>query len=412
MDGKIVIKSISISGLLSFGYPGVEIKLSPLNVLIGPNGSGKSNFVEVFRLLQSLPGGKSDLMTEGGGVASWFWKGANERLVPLCSVKVGVTTGPFTIEHRFTLSSGFPEIPYVTNVYFVDEVLEVTKSSFDDYTGVFYDYNGRNPKIRQRLLSENEDKNNKLQFTTQTLEPSIIKGTQSILSQVKGRFSFFEISLVESEYEAIKYYGVVGLGQNMAARRPQDAGLDSTYLFEDASNLALVLNDLQNQPQAKRNIVERLRQFYPRVEDIITRVQGGTVQIFFQEEGLTQTVPATRLSDGTLRYLCLLVLLCHPTPPPVMCIEEPELGMHPDVLPVIAELLIEASQRSQLIVTTHSDLLVSAIGEKHPEAIVVCERTAKGTTMNRLNPESLTEWLKDYSLGEVWLRGGIGGVRS
>ncbi len=160
-----------------------------------------------------------------------------------------------------------------------------------------------------------------------------------------------------------------------------------------------------------RLIIEKLKMFYERVEDIHPLAQGGTVQIFFQEEGLTQTVPATRLSDGTLRYLCLLVILLHPTPPPLICIEEPELGMHPDIIPTIAELLIEASQRTQLIVTTHSDMLVSAIGAKHPEAVLVCDRTSKGTTLTRLEPEKLKLWLEKYTLGELWLKGEIGGTR-
>ena len=121
-------------------------------------------------------------------------------------------------------------------------------------------------------------------------------------------------------------------------------------------------------------------------------------------------MPATRLSDGTLRYLCLLVLLLHPTPPPLMCIEEPELGMHPDIIGTIAELLIDASKRTQLIVTTHSDLLISKLSEI-PEAVVVCERGPRGTTLRRLEPDALKVWLDEYSLGEVWLKGGIGGTR-
>ena len=85
--------------------------------------------------------------------------------------------------------------------------------------------------------------------------------------------------------------------------------------------------------------------------------------------------------------------------------------MHPDIIPTIADLLIEASQRTQLIVTTHSDMLVSAIGSKVPEAILVCDRTSKGTTLTRLDPEEMKGWLKDYSLGEIWLKGAIGGTR-
>ena len=100
-----------------------------------------------------------------------------------------------------------------------------------------------------------------------------------------------------------------------------------------------------------------------------------------------------RLSDGTLRYLCLLAILCHPEPPPLICIEEPETGLHPDILPTIAELLIEASQRTQLIVTTHSDILVSALSDI-PEAVLVCEKDEDGTHFKRLNKDDLKEWLK------------------
>jgi predicted ATPase len=121
-------------------------------------------------------------------------------------------------------------------------------------------------------------------------------------------------------------------------------------------------------------------------------------------------IPATRLSDGTLRYLSLLAILCHPDPPAVIGIEEPELGLHPDILPTIAELLKKASERTQLFVTTHSDALVSALSDV-PESILVCESMPQGTTIERLEPERLREWLKDYRLGEIWRMGEIGGNR-
>lgn len=100
-------------------------------------------------------------------------------------------------------------------------------------------------------------------------------------------------------------------------------------------------------------------------------IEGGTVQVFFTEGEFV--IPATRLSDGTLRYLCLLAILCDPDPPPLICIEEPELGLHPDVLPKLADHLLAASKYTQLIVTTHSDVLVDAMSET-PESIVVCEK--------------------------------------
>ena len=103
-----------------------------------------------------------------------------------------------------------------------------------------------------------------------------------------------------------------------------------------------------------------------------------------------------------------MALLLDPTPPPLLCIEEPEIGLHPDIMPTIAEMLIEASQRTQLIVTTHSDALVSALT---PDSVLVCKRDNRGSHLDRLNPEQLKNFLENYSLGDLWRMGEIGGNR-
>ena len=110
------------------------------------------------------------------------------------------------------------------------------------------------------------------------------------------------------------------------------------------------------------------------------------------------------------RYLCLLAILCHPDPPWLVCVEEPELGLHPDILPGITDLLCEASERCQLIVTTHSEVLVDALTDT-PESVVVCERFDGQTTLKRLQKDELGRWLERYRLGELWSKGQIGGNR-
>jgi len=144
------------------------------------------------------------------------------------------------------------------------------------------------------------------------------------------------------------------------------------------------------------------------VTDFDVIVEGGTVPVFCTERELT--IPATRLSDGSLRYLCLLAILCDPDPPPLICIEEPELGLHPDILPKLADKLVTALGRSQLIVTTHSDILVDAMTER-PEAVIVCEKQEAATKMHRLNRDDLVVRLEKYRLGSLWTRGKIGGTR-
>jgi predicted ATPase len=210
-------------------------------------------------------------------------------------------------------------------------------------------------------------------------------------------------------FRSIAIYREWTFGGRTKARAPQPTDLPADFLLPDASNLALVLHELVQRSATRKKLIDYLKRFYAAAEQIATRIHGGTVQLFI-DEGMDDFVPATRLSDGTLRYLSLLAILCHPTPPPIVCIEEPELGLHPDVLPTIAELLKDASLRTQLVVTTHSDALVSALSDI-PEAIVVCEPSPDGTQLRRLDRESLAEWLDRYSLGEIWRMGEIGGTR-
>ena len=212
------------------------------------------------------------------------------------------------------------------------------------------------------------------------------------------------------QFSKIKLYREWSMGRYTPPRMPQKADLPEDFLLEDASNLGLVLNDLQQNPVTKRTILDYLKRFYEAADDITTRIYAGTVQLNVHERGLNQPIPATRLSDGTLRYLSLLAILCHPSPPSLVCIEEPELGLHPDMMTTLAELMIEASQRTQIVVTTHSDALVSALSSV-PESVIVCERDSDGTHLRRLESEPLKTWLESYSLGDLWRMGQIGGNR-
>jgi predicted ATPase len=233
---------------------------------------------------------------------------------------------------------------------------------------------------------------------------------QSVLSQVRAPDEYPEVTYLGKTFDQIKLYREWSIGRDAMPRAPQKTDLPEDFLEESTRNLGAVLNDLEHRGSTKHTMLDHLKTLYEDVEDYSTKVQGGTIQIYFAEKGLDERVPATRLSDGTLRFLSLLAVLCHPTPPPLICIEEPELGLHPDIVPTIAELLIDASTRTQLMVTTHSDQLVSALSET-PDSVLVCERGIMGTAIRRLDADRLEKWLRKYSLGELWQMGELGGVR-
>ena len=401
MEGKRFIQTIRLDNILSFGPNDKPFPLEPLNVLIGPNASGKSNLIETLSLLAAAPRDLQGPIREGGGVHEWLWKGIDQP--PTATIDV-------TLEHSGFLSSGIPlryRLSFTGSFlpfHLVDEVVEderpMAPSDTEPY--FYYRYQDGDPVIN--LLTVKDGR------LERSLPSEEVRFNQSVLSQRRDFFSYPELTYLANQFERMSFYREWDLGRHTPPRRPQQADLQQDRLLEDGSNLSLVLSDLLNQPPTKDRILERMRDFYPSFKDVNTTVTGGMVQIFFHEEGLRHSVPATRLSDGSLRYLCLLAVLCHPDPSRVICIEEPELGLHPDVIPEVAKLLVEASSRSQIFVTTHSDILVDALTDV-PEAVVVCEKVDGATQLRRLNAETLRPWLEKYRLGELWTSGELGGNR-
>ena len=396
MDGKRFIRSIRMDNILSYGSCNVEFDLEPLNVLIGPNASGKSNLIEVLSLIAAAPG--RDLQApirEGGGVHEWLWKGA---------ARLGTATVDVTVDYAEKQPLRYRLLFTETGARFelLEEAIEnETPTPGNEEPYIFYRYRDGQAVLNVFTQESRPDR----RLTRDEVNPA-----QSILSQRRDPDSFPELTFLAEQFEQMRFYREWNLGRSAPSRLPQQADLPQDNLFEDASNIGLILDNLLNQPPVKRQIMDHLNAFHPSIEDMRSRTQSNTVQVSFHEKGLQHAVPATRLSDGTLKYLCLLAVLCNPDPPPVVCIEEPEIGLHPDVIPDVASLLVEASSRSQIFVTTHSDILIDALSDT-PDAVIVCEKSDGATQLRRLDAEELEPWLEKYRLGELWVQGEIGGNR-
>jgi len=292
----------------------------------------------------------------------------------------------------------------------VDEAIENENPDTPQSKEVRFYYRYQKGHPVMRAYSRKAAKGNRRIRIGQRIRREDLALDQSILSQRKDPDQYPEITYLGNQYSKIRLYREWNWGRSTPPRRPQGTDLPADFLEEDARNLGLVLNNLEHKGEVWGLLLDKLKQFHGPFRDISTKIEGGTVQIFLHEDGLHQPIPATRLSDGTLRYLSLLSILCHPSPPPLVCIEEPELGLHPDILATLAELLVDASHRTQLIVTTQSDILVDAMAET-PDAILVCEKYDGSTAMKRLKKEDLSDWLEKYALGELWRMGEIGGKR-
>jgi len=387
----MLIHAIKLNNFLSFGEKSESISLNSLNVIIGPNGSGKSNLLESIELLRSAPEQLLKPIREGGGVRDWLWKGSKGTPTASLDVVVDNPLGPQNLRYilSFTAVSQRFEI--------VDEKIENEKPVDGSHAEPYFYYHFNNGRPTLNVKGDRR-----------ALRQEDVELEKSILSQRRDPDQYPEITSLAQKFGSITLYREWSFGRYTIPRLPQKADLPNDILEPDASNLGLVLNRLRREPVVKQRLLKALRALYDGIDDYDVHIEGGTVQVFFQEGRFT--VPATRLSDGTLRYLCLLAILCHPSPPPLVCIEEPELGLHPDVLPTLADLMKEASDRCQLIVTTHSDVLVDAMTDQ-PESVLVAEKTDEGTTLTRLDAEKLKPWLETYRLGQLWTRGEIGGTR-
>jgi predicted ATPase len=386
------LNKIHLTNFLSYGPDSEPLTLKPLNILIGPNGSGKSNLIAAVGLLQASPRTLSSPTREAAGsVHDWLWKGMRS---PIATIDA-ILTNPISRGHvplRHVIS--FTEV--AQRFELVEERIE-NESAYPNERFPYFYYRFSNNRSILKFAGK-----------PKRLKMEDIDPANSILFQRKDRDQYPEITHLGERYGKIRLYREWTFGRAFAPRQPQKTDERSDFLEEDCANLAMVLNKLKSDVAVKRRILECLNDLYGDIEDFNLRIEGGTAQIFLQEG--SRTIPATRLSDGTLRYLALLAILCHPEPPPLICIEEPELGLHPDAVVTLGQLLLEASQRTQLIITTHSDALIDVMSDT-PESIVVCEKHEGQNELQRLNANDLAILREKFSLGQLWRRGEMGGNR-
>lgn len=395
-NNPLFIQRIALQGFLSFGPDTSEIPLSSLNVLIGPNGSGKSNLVEAISVLRAVPKDLPMPIRQGGGVQDWLWRGAQRA--EQASIEIIVEKG-----HVAHFKSGEPTIRYELvfgeqggAFVVLDERVENERAADGEKEPYFY-FKYKNGKP---ILNVNDG--------SRVLRREDLDATQSILSQRKDLEAYPEITRLAAALGRIKIYRSWSFGPDAQVRSTCRADVRTDTLSETFDNLPARLAVLKRDPQTKKRLLQAMSELSPGFDDIEVVPEGGQLQLYLMEG--SRSIPARRLSDGTLRFLCLLAVLVDPAPPPLIAIEEPELGLHPDTFPALRDLLVEASARTQLIVTTHSPTLIDCFTE-HPEAILVCEKHGASTVVSRLPPSFAESSGERGGLGERWLSGRIGGTR-
>ena len=288
-----LLQEITLRNVLSYGPKTEPLTLNGLNVIVGPNGSGKSNLIEAIAALRSTPGDLRDVILKGGGIGEWIWKGKPKETAIIEAI-IRNPHGPQSLRHTLILGAK-------NQTFYLDDERIENEQPLANENIPYYHYQRGNPYINVNGVNRH--------LARETVEEDL-----SILAQRRDPEFYPEISYLANTYNKIRVYREWAFGRNTVFREPQKVDMRNDRLEEDFSNLGLFLNRLRRVPKAKNAILAALGDLYDGLHDFDVSIEGGTVQVFFTEGEFT--IPATRLSDGTLRYLCLLAILCDPEPPP------------------------------------------------------------------------------------------------
>ncbi len=337
-----------------------DFELKSLNVLIGGNGAGKSNFIDFFRLLRammrlSLPGlhnvNLQSFISDGGGISDFLFNG------PKVTEQIEIEVLFGDNGYRFKLA----------------------------------------PTADEKALINDEERYNK--------PPG--PGWR----RMGGGYAKPKLPDEKSEmYEAIKSWRIYHFhdtGKTAAMRRSERIE-DREFLRFDAANIAPFLLRLrEEESKSYKDIIDTIRLVTPFFDDCLLKPdKNEKVRLDWKQKGSDYPMRPHFFSDGTLRFICLATALLQPEPPSTMLIDEPELGLHPYAIEILAELMQAVSDKTQVIVSTQSPALVDFF---EPENVIVVSREQGASVFKRLNAVEFTEWLKDYSLGDLWRKNVIAG---
>jgi len=345
---------MAIEELHAAGYRSIRdlrLKLKAVNVLTGPNGCGKSNlYNSVFLLAKTAGGGFARVIAEEGGMPSVLWAGPRRsrsagsvRREPV-RMALGVKTDTFSYEMTsglVTPGNPFALDPEIKEERVWSEVPKIGKV-------VFFERGPKGTWIRdvtgKRLSYSGE----------------LVPG-EGVLSQLREPHLYPELSALRQEMAGWRFYHHFRTDAHSPIRRPQ-IGVFTPVLGHDGSDLAAALQTILEIGDGDHLRESVARAFHGASLEIESTKAGFSVLL--QMPGLMRPLDSAELSDGTLRYLCLLAALLSPRPPKLLALNEPETSLHPDLLDGLAQLITRASQHSQLWITTHSPQLAAQI-ERH-----------------------------------------------
>jgi predicted ATPase len=355
------LEAISLSGYKSIREL-TQFKLLPgLNVLIGANGSGKTNFIRFFELLGHMfdtNKGLQNYVAARGRADAFLFRGMKVTPELTANLKFGRNA------YNFTLRAA-------------------------DDRSLFFSHESAPLEGDYRTPQYNQGSGHLESKVAHHPEAAALEWVVDTISNWR----------VYHFHDTSPSAAVMGLCNTV----------DNDVLHGNASNLcAFLLKMSKEHPQNFAQITETVRQVAPFFgEFVLKEVSAGQTQLLWKDRYSDLLYYPYQLSDGTLRYICLAALLLQPNPPSTIIIDEPELGLHPYAIKLLASLLHEAAEKVQIIVSTQASLLLD---ELTPEQVIVVNQRNGESILERQDPERLAEWLTEYTLGQLWEKNELGGL--
>ena len=351
------LRKVKIEGFKSIEK--AELRLGDLNVVIGANGSGKSNLIGVFRLLERVLSKNLQVFVASEPDRFLFH---GRKVTPALSLD-------FAFDQN---SYGFKLKAIQDNLIFEYERVE--------YTG-YWTY----------------------------AEPIATGHKESKLAEAAESYHNKIPKFVFPKVKNLVVYHFHDTSDTSPAKQTSDIS-DNHFFRPNAANLPAYLYWLQEKhPVQFGHIEEHVRlvaPFFDRFELSPSKLNEKKIKLEWRQKGSDAYFDAYSLSDGTLRFICLATLLLQPKPPALILLDEPELGLHPFAIRILAEMLEAASKDVQVLLATQS---VTLLNNFAPKDVIVAENDGLKTTFKRLNEQGIAQWLEEYTIGELWEKNVLGG---
>ena len=399
-----MIKELIVRDFFSFkGEHTIELNTG-VNILVGVNGSGKTSFLNAITMLYEG--------VAGGGLSSLYrqW-GSYNAIVNACGE---VKPDCFSVTYVFdadVLRKVVSASPFKKDVYYKITVFPIGDGT--NYTLCETLYSEDN-KGKKKTFSYLEFRNGIGQISVRTksgievekYDDGMLSAQELVLRQITDPQRYLPSFVVREAISAIAGYSKFNFDQ---VRQPADAN-DVKRLISTGENLSHLLSNLNNNYTFQyEKIIECLSDINPNFTGIGYNVFGSRLYLSLREKNLSHAIDALHMSDGTLKYLLLLSIFHNPQRGTLVCVDEPESCLHPDMIRSVAKMMKRAAMTSQIIVATHSALLLNAF---ELDDILVFEKNDKNETqIIRYSEDDFGDREDELLPGQLWLNGEIGGKR-